>query len=191
MNESPSRALQYGLPAVLLLVGLLVGWIGHSLSNPPGAVPTVSLYGNWRLGCPALSDQKGSCTLQLPVVDSQSGATVANLLMGHSPSGIKLEVTLPLEVLIVPGMGMVVGSDKVRTYHYDTCMPQGCITSISVDDKLMDSLQKAQRVQLLFALPNSKKPYGISVELKGLADAHAAFLNNDGLRHSWWRRLLS
>jgi invasion protein IalB len=190
MNPSPRRALLIGLPVALFL-GAALGWIGHNIVSPPGKEPSVLLYGNWRLGCPALPDPKLSCTLQLPVVDSQSGTTIASLLMGHTPTGLKLEVTLPLSVLIVPGMGIVLDKDKLRGYRYETCTAVGCVAAIPVDDKFMASLQRAQKAQLLFAVPNSKKPYGMTFSLTGFADARDAFLRDEALRHSWWRRLLS
>ena len=190
MNLSLRRAIVIGLPLVLL-AGAALGWIGHNIVSPPGKVPSVVLYGNWRLGCPVLSDQKGSCTLQLPVTDSQSGSTVANLLMGHSPTGLKLEVTLPLDVLIVPGMAIVLDKEKVRGYRYETCTAVGCVAAISVDDKFMASFEKAKNAQLLFAVPNSKKPFGLTFLLTGFSEAHDAFLHDEALRHSWWRRLVS
>jgi invasion protein IalB len=191
MNDSTRRSLLIGLPALLFVVGAVLGWIGHTLMSPAGKVPTVSVYNNWRLGCPALSDGKGSCTMQLPVLDAQSGGSVANLLFGHSPGGLKMEVTLPLEVLIVPGMGLVLDSDKIRTYPYETCVATGCVSTIPVDDKLMASLEKATKAQLVFAIPNAKKPYAVSFPLAGFKEAHDAFLRDDAARHSWWWRLFS
>ena len=183
--------LLFGVPALFLLLGTALGWIGHNLIDPPGRVATVALYNNWRVGCPALSEQKGACTMQLPIVDAQSGTTVASLLVGHSPTGLKMVVTLPLEVLIVPGMGIVLGNDKLRGYRYETCTGAGCIASISLDDTVMASLEKAKKAQILFAMPNSKKPIGLTFALDGFGEARRAFLENDALRHSWWRRLAS
>jgi invasion protein IalB len=191
MNDSLQRALRFGVPVVLFLVGAVLGWVGHNVASPPGKQASVLVYGNWRVGCAPLSDAKGSCTLQLPVVDTQTGTAVANLILGQSPTGLKMEVTLPLDVLIIPGMGIVVGSDKIRAYHYVTCTLAGCIVAIPVDDKLLASLSNAQKAQLVFAIPNNQKPVGVSFPLKGFGEAHDAFLANEAMRHSWLRRLFS
>ncbi len=74
MNDSMRRTLFVGLPAILFVVGAVLGWIGHGALSPAGKVPGISVYSNWRLGCPALSDAKGNCTMQLPVLDQQSGS---------------------------------------------------------------------------------------------------------------------
>jgi invasion protein IalB len=191
MNSPLRRALVIGLPIVLLLAGVAIGWIGHNLASPPEKEPSVVLYGNWRLGCAPLTDQKGSCSLQLPVIDGRSGATVASLMLGHSATGLKLEVTLPLDVLIVPGMGLILDKEKLRAYRYETCTAVGCVAVIPADDKFMASFQKAQKAQLLFVIPNSKKPYGLTFSLSGYGVAYDAFVHDDELRHSWWRRLVS
>lgn len=195
MNVSSRRALilgfLLGVPAFFFLFGIALGWIGHNLIDPPGKVGTVSLYNDWRVGCPALSEQKGACTMQLPIVDAQSGGPIGSLLVGHSPTGLKLVVTVPLEVLIPPGMGLVLGNDKIRGYRYETCTSAGCIASISLNDSLMASLENAKKAQILFALPSQKKPISLSVSLEGFSSARAAFVEDDALRHSWWRRLMS
>src|SRR5690348_17921492 len=106
MNVWLRRAFVLSLPLIPLFLGMLIGWMLHNVFEPPGAVGTVSLYKSWRVGCPALSESKGFCTMELPIVESQSGATVATLLLGASPTGLELEASLPLDVLIVPGLGL-------------------------------------------------------------------------------------
>ena len=189
MNLWLRRAFILSLPFIPLVLGIFLGWMLHNLFEPAGAAGTVTLYKNWRVGCPPLSEQKGACTLQLPITDGQSGVTVASLLVGHSPTGLKMEVTLPLDVLITPGMGIVVGNDKLRGYRYDTCTQSGCIASIPMDDALMSSLENAQKAKLLFAMPSSQKPVALNFDLDGFKEAHSAFLRNDALRQSWWSRL--
>jgi invasion protein IalB len=195
MNVPLRRALilgfLIGVPLFFLLFGTALGWIGHNLIDPPGKVASVSLYNNWRVGCPALSEQKGACTMQLPVTEVQSGGTVANLLIGHSPTGLKLVVTLPLDVLIVPGMGIVLGNDKMRGYRFETCTSAGCIATISLSDPLITSLDKAKKAQILFAMPTAKKPVSLGFSLEGFSQAYAAFVEDDARRHSWWRRMVS
>jgi len=189
MNLWLRRAFILSLPLIPLVLGILLGWMLHNLFEPAGSVGTVSLYKSWRVGCPALSQAKGACTMELPVADAQSGVTVASILVGHSPTGLKMEVTLPLDVLILPGMVIVVGNDKLRGYRYDTCTVVGCIASIPLDESLTTSLESAQTAKLLFAMPNSKKPVALNFALDGFSDARRAFVRNDALRESWWRRL--
>ncbi len=70
-------------------------------------------------------------------------------------------------------------------------MAAGCVSAIPVDDKLMASLAKAKKAQLVFAMPNSKKPFAVTFPLAGFEEAHNAFLRDEAARHSWFWRLLS
>ena len=192
MNDTQRRAVLFGVPIVILFVGLLAGWIGHALVSPPGRTATVATYGSWTLTCPPYSQSKVECTLALPIFDKQSGTTAASLTMGHAPDGLKLAVTVPLSVLLVPGMALTVGSEPMRAYHYDTCTIQGCFAAILVDDKLLASLRSAKQATLEFAVPNKdNRPYALTFPLDGFVDGDDAFQQDEAMRHSWWRRLWS
>ena len=191
MNDTQRRTVLIGLP-IILIVGLLIGWIAHGMVSPPGRTATIATYGGWTLSCPPYSQDKAECTLALPVVDKQSGATAASLLMGHAPDGLKLAVTVPLQVILIPGMALSVGAEPPRPYHYDTCTVQGCIVAIPVDDKLLASLRSAKQATLEFAVPSKdNKPYAVTFPLDGFVDGDDAFLTDEAMRHSWWRRLWS
>jgi invasion protein IalB len=191
MNDSQRRAALVGVP--VLIVGLLVGWVSHALVSPPGRTATVTPYGGWTLSCPPYSQDKADgCTLGLPVTDKKSGLTFASLLMGRAPDGLKLAVTLPLNVYLMPGMALTIGSDPVRPYHYDTCTTQGCLVAIPLDEKLLASLRSAKQAKLEFAMPNKdNKPYAITFPIDGFVNGDDAFMSDEAMRHSWWRRLWS
>jgi invasion protein IalB len=192
MNDSQRRAVLIAGPVLILIVGLIAGWIAHGLVLTPGRAATIATYGKWTLSCPPYSQAKVECTLGMPVVDKQSGATAASLLMGHAPDGLKLAVTVPLSVLLTPGMALTVGSDAARPFHYDTCTIQGCLVAIPVDDKLIASLRAANQAKLEFAIPNKdNKVFAVTFPLDGFADGDDAFLRDEATRHSWWRRLWS
>ena len=192
MNDTQRRAVLIGGPILVLVVGFLIGWIAHSLASPPGRTATVVPYGRWTLSCPPYGPDKLECTLAMPVVDKQSGATAASVIMGHAPDGLKIAVTVPLSVFLIPGMALSVGSDPMRTYHYDTCTLQGCLVAIPVDEKLLASLRSAKQATLEFAIPSKdNKPYAVTFPLDGFVDGDDAFRKDEAMRHSWWRRLWS
>jgi invasion protein IalB len=192
MNDTQRRAVLVGIPILLLIVGLVAGWIAHALVSPPGQAATVATYGGWTLSCPPYGRDKAECTLALPVLDKQSGGTAASLMMGRASDGLKLAVTVPLSVFLTPGVALALGSDPMRAYHYDTCTIQGCLVAIPVDDKLLASLRSAKQATLEFALPSKdNKPYAVTFPLDGFVDGDDAFLRDEAMRHSWWRRLWS
>jgi len=193
MNDTPRRAVLIGVPILTLVVGLIVGWVIHSLESPPGRTATVAAYGGWTLSCPPYSQDKATCTLSLPIIDKQSGSTFASVIMGRGPDGTKkIAVTLPLSVELVPGLALSIGSDAMRSYHYDTCTLQGCVAAITLDDKMEASLRAAKDAKLEFAIPNKEnKPYAVTFPISGFGDGDDAFQRDEGMRHSWWRRLWS
>lgn len=192
MNGQQNRLLRFGVPVLLLIVGVIAGWIGHNLAFPPGRTTTVANFGNWTVSCPSYADGKGSCTMSMPIAEKASGVTFASLIMGRAPDGLKLAVTLPLSVYIVPGMALTIGSEPIHAYHYDTCTLQGCITAISLNDKMLTSLRNAKTARLEFAMPNKdNKPYAVSFSIDGFQGADDAFERDESLRHSWFWRLWS
>jgi len=189
--EQRSGAL-IGIALVTLLVGLVAGWVAHALLLPPGRSGTVTQYGSWTVACSAYSEPKGACTLSLPIVEKQSGTTFANLLVGRAPDGMKLAVTLPLNVYLMPGIALKVGDGPLHTYHYETCTMQGCIVAISLDDKLLQAMRSSKTAKIDFAMPTKdNKPIEISVALDGFDSADDAFNQDESARHNWWRRLLT
>ncbi len=192
MNDMQRPAVLIGVLVLCLLAGLTVGWIIHALVSPPGRTATIATYGKWTLSCPPYNQSKTGCTLALPIIDKGSGATAATLMMGHAPDGMKLAVTVPLSVFLVPGVGLSVGTDPMRPYHYDTCTLQGCVAAVPVDDKLLASLRSAKQAKLEFAMPSKdNKPYAVTFPLDGFVDGDDAFKKDEAMRHSWWRRLWS
>ena len=182
--------LQAGAAVLLFVAGGLAGWIGHSLAAPPDKVGTISVYEDWRLACPALSAKDGSCALAQDIMDSRTGSDIAKLAIGRGKTGLEMIVTGPLDMLIQPGMGVALGSDKIRVYPYQTCTAAGCVAIIPVDGSLMSSMRSTNQGRLLFVLPNTK-PVGLPFSLKGFVSADDAWRNEESRRKSWWRRLWS
>jgi invasion protein IalB len=164
------------LPIVALIVGLLAGWFGHSMMTAkPEDVASIRMYGDWRLACPQPSAAKsGGCAMIEDVLDSQTRSEIAHLALGKNRAGnLEMIVTMPYDVLLEPGMGLSVGSDKIRVYPYQTCNGGGCMATIPVDDALANSLKNAKTARLLFAALNNK-PIGLSFSLNGFDQAYDA-----------------
>jgi invasion protein IalB len=189
-----SAVLLYGLPALLLVVGLIVGWVGHGAAYPTGRTATAANYDDWTLTCPPYTDTKSYCTLAEPIIEPRSKMTVASLTLGRVDGALKMLVTFPLNlnILLEPGLGIVVGSDPMRAYHYDTCTPQGCVAIIPVDDKLLQSLRSSKMIQLVFAIPTKdRKPVSLKFSIASFDKADDAYESSESVRHSWFRRIWS
>ncbi len=121
---------------VALVVGLLVGWIVTSLTSHGDDVATIAIYQDWRLGCPASTDKKLNCELSSDITEAKSHSRVGQIALGIKDDKKVMAITVPLSVLLPPGLGLKFGADAPTTYQYATCSPVGCSVIVPVDDKV-------------------------------------------------------
>ena len=179
------------LTLVVLLLGGVAGWIGRGVLAGPDDVPTVSVYQDWHLLCPALKTKNGSCEISQDVFEQGGGQRLARIIMAkNKDKSMVMYVTVPLQVLLEPGLGLKLGTDQVRVFQYKTCTEEGCLAVIPVDDPIIASLGKAQDGGIDVAQPDGKAAQ-LPFSMKGYTDAYKAFQNNEAKRKSWWRRLWS
>lgn len=187
VNSTLARSL---IAAALLIVGLIAGWFGHKALSAPPDIPLISMYDDWRLACPKLSDKDVSCELQQDVLDAQSHSELARLLIVSDKGVRTLVVTVPFNVLLDPGIGLGLGNDKPQVYPFYVCNGVGCVVRIAYNDDMEKAIANAPQARILFAGLDGK-PVGLPFSLKGFKEASAAFANAEGKRRSWWRRLWS
>jgi len=183
--------------AGIFVVGGLAGWIGRGALAGPDDVPTMSIYQDWRLLCPATSAKDASCEMSEDVIDPASRQQLARIVLGNEVNKDKpkektlvLAVTVPLNVMLEPGLGIKIGGDDVKVYQYKTCMEDGCVSVVPVNKQMEKSLLGAQ-VASIAVVGRDGKPVDLPFSVKGIVDARRAFLNNDARRASWWWRLWS
>jgi invasion protein IalB len=176
----------------VFVVGGIAGWIGRGVLAGAPDVPTIQMFQDWRLGCPASTVKDASCELSQEVISEQAHARVARLVMiRDKDKGMVLAVTMPLDVLLEPGMGLKFDNEDLRAYQYKTCTEEGCVAVIPVDAQLLASLDKAKDASVVVVAEQNAKTVAIPFSLKGYAEARKAFLGNEAKRSSWFRGLWS
>ena len=191
VGDLPPALKRAGILLVVLVVGVVGGWIGRGVLAGPADVPTMRVYQDWRLFCPATKDMNVSCELTQDVIDQRGGTRLARLIMiKEKDKSMILAVTVPLQVLLEPGMGLKIGDDQIRVSQYKTCTEEGCLSIIPVNDQLGASFAKAQQAGVVVAQPDGKA-VELPFSMKGYGEAYKAFLSNEAKRKSWWRRLWS
>ena len=215
MSETPlppkRMSLLGGLPPLvsqilvwlgILLVGGLIGWIGRGFLAGPDDVPSMSVYQDWRLTCPSTADKDATCRLSSDVVDPQSGQGVASIIYGKELEKDKdnpdaepkvtmvLGVTVPLNVLLEPGLGLKLGADDMKVYQYKTCTQGGCTAVIPVDKDTLKTFLGAQVAEVT-VVGRDGKSVPLPVSMKGLPEAYSAYRNSEAKHSSWWWRLWS
>jgi invasion protein IalB len=191
MNSTAARSI---LAVVTLIVGLAVGWFGHKALTSPPDLATISVYDDWRLACPQLSQKDGSCEIQQDVLDAKSHSELARLSIFNVKSDKTLLITVPFNVLLEPGVGIRIGTDKPKFYPFETCNGVGCVVRVAFKDDVAKTFGDAaagnKQIQLVIAGLDGKF-VGLPFSLKGYANGLAAFDSNDSKRHSWWARFWS
>ncbi|MDE1938852.1 MAG: invasion associated locus B family protein [Alphaproteobacteria bacterium] len=191
LSGMPPALWRLILVLVVFLVGGVAGWIGRGVLAGPADVPTMSVYQDWHLLCPAIKTKDGACELSQDVYDQKAGERLARIILAKDKDkSMVMYVTVPLQVLLEPGLGLKLGDEKVQVFQYKTCTEEGCLAVIPVDDQMIASLSKAQDAGIDVAQPNGKGAE-LPFSMKGYTDAYNAFLNNEAKRKSWWRRLWS
>ncbi len=194
MNETQQRTMLFAIPAVLFLIGVVIGWAGHGLVSPPTRTTTIATFGGWTLTCPSYKEAKANCEMTTPVVDGPSKITVANIAVGKAADGMKVVINFPLQInlMLQSGLGLTIGSDAMRTYQYATCTVGGCMAIIPLDDKLHASMRSAKDAKLIFAVPTKdRKPVSMSFPLGAFAEADDAMTHEESIRQSWFWRIWS
>jgi invasion protein IalB len=191
LNSTAARSV---IAALLLIVGLAAGWFGHKALMSPPDLATISVYDDWRLACPQLTQKDGSCEIQQDVLDAKSHSELARLSIFNMKTDKTLLITVPFNVLLEPGVGIRVGTNKPKFYPFETCNGVGCIVRVAFKDDIVKTFDGAstgnQQMQLVIAGLDGKF-VGLPFSLKGYPGSMAAFDTYDAKRRSWWRRLWS
>ncbi len=189
LNSTPFRI---AIGAVLLILGLVLGWFGHKAFSAPPDIPVASQYDDWRLTCPKRSEKDLGCEMQLDVPDDKGQTELARLQIYKPKNSATSEmlVTVPFNVLLDPGIGIVFGTDKPKLYQYEYCGGLGCVVRVKYDADVENAMVAASQAKILLAGLDGKAA-ALPFSLKGFVEAHKAFVSDAAKRRSWWWRLWS
>lgn len=205
MSEKPSvlsKAVQAvaGMPAALrrsllfVLIGLaliIVGWVGRGvLTGPPSDSATVTVYQSWQVICPSAKEKDASCEIVRDVADDKSGQRIGRIAIGREKNKKQesLVMTVPLGVLLRPGLGLRLGGEPVKNFAYATCTADGCVAVTPLDAKLLETLRSSQDGTLILSTPQDRSGVEISFSMKGFVKAHNAYKTGEAKRkYLWWR----
>lgn len=190
----PPIATQAAFGVGIFIVGALLGWIGRGVLAGPADVPTMMVYNDWRLICPARKDKDANCRMTQDVVDSKTGQAIASLVVYKETDKDKktttlLAVNVPLGVALEPGVGLKFGND-MKSYQYKTCLEAGCVATVAYDEALEKSITGTEDAAITVARLDGKS-VALPFSTKGFAEARKAYKNFDAKRSSWWWRLWS
>jgi invasion protein IalB len=185
MNKMTERLV---IGAAALVVGLLLGWAIHGIAGYSTTTELGTTVQDWRLVCPAASVKDADCEMIQDILDSKSHTTIMRVAISKDAGKPVMGVTLPLGVLLPPGVALQWGTQPIKQFPYRTCNTTGCIAEWPIDDKLQASLDAGVDGGVLF-MGLDQKAVKVPLSLKGFRDAQSAYRSNERKRSSWFWRM--
>lgn len=185
MNTMNQRLVVGG---VALLVGVLLGWVGHGLTGYSATTETVTASQDWRTACPPATVKDQGCEIVQDILDGKTHSEIARIVIARDNGKPVIGFTLPLGVALDPGMGLVFGTDPEKAIAYRTCTAQGCVAEIPLDDKIQASLDAGKDGKMLASGLDNRR-VAIPLSLKGFSDAQRVYRSNEAKRGSWFWRM--
>lgn len=138
---------------------------------PGGATSLNETHGDWTVAC-VVQDNNKRCTLSQQQVDAQSRQRMLAIELNASADGLTQGVlVLPFGLALEKGVVLRVDEgEPLPPLAFRTCLPTGCIVSVSFDAAMIDSLRQGKKLQL-DAVADDGKPISFSVSLAGLPGA--------------------
>jgi invasion protein IalB len=138
-------------------------------------ITTTVSYNGWVVTC--VKQEKSApetCSAIFKVIDKKKNATIMSWLVGFNKKKVLLsEIITPTDVLIAPGVELIIDGGKPMKKLYTACGVRGCKTNFPLTKKLRSSLAKAKKVSIsISTLKNRKISFNLGFQGfgKALAD---------------------
>ncbi len=112
-------------------------------------------YKDWTIGCEKLdeSSKKQLCHTFLNVTNKESKKPVMQVAVGYLPgqNNPQVLITLPLGVMLVPGLEFSGGTMKPVRIPYSVCTPNGCTAGLILEKEMVNKLKSGDKGKVKFA----------------------------------------
>jgi invasion protein IalB len=172
-----------------LVIGLVVGWAVRGVAGYSTATDTVTAFQDWRTACPAAIAKDQNCAIVQDILDAKTKSPVARIAILQNKDKRTIVFTMPLGVLLPPGMAIAFGSDPAKVVPYSSCNTGGCLAEVTMDAKLQASFDAGKDGKLQIYGTEGKE-VSIPLSLKGFKDAQDSYRTSEARRVSWFRRMI-
>ncbi|HEY1912787.1 MAG TPA: invasion associated locus B family protein [Vicinamibacterales bacterium] len=181
MSRSTTRSIRLlaVIAAVCLTtVGVLAGQqppprppVSGTQTLPGGASQMQETHGDWRVTCAQPNGQK-VCTLSQQLADQNSRQLVLGIeLVAKTPDTGEGTLIMPFGLALDKGVTLQVddnGAPMVKTFR--TCVPAGCLVSLSLDSAQLTALRKGTVLNVK-ATADGGKETAFKISLTGFGSA--------------------
>ena len=129
-------------------------------------------YNGWVVRCVTKDAKaKEKCTARFTVINKKSKKTLLLWLVGYNKKNVLMtELLTPNNVLIEPGVELLIDKKLPVKTLYHSCGPRGCWSRLVMSKKLRARLAKAKTVSVKVATRNGKI-INFNIGFKGFAKA--------------------
>lgn len=141
------------------------------LSTVQAAPEQDTVFKDWKVNCDQLpgKDEK-ICHIQQLITDKENDNPIMMAAAGYLP-GLELPtfiVTLPLGVLLPPGISLQVDENKSIAFPYEVCDPVGCRAGFDLKEEFLKQFKAGKEAKLTFA-NTQRKSITIPISLSGFS----------------------
>jgi invasion protein IalB len=129
-------------------------------------------FTNWTVMCEELPRSKQKICNVFQNVTNDKGKVVLQVAMGYSPvsSDVQALVTLPLGVMLQPGIEFKGGKADTIRVPFSLCVQNGCIAIIKMTDAMIQAMKSGSKGSIKFAA-TKKQIIEIPISLSGFTAA--------------------
>ena len=154
-------------PAIKIMTSLIIALaLVTSLLAAPEEGKT---FKDWKVNCDTIPDKDEKiCHIQQLITDKENDNPIMMVAVGYLPGLEKptFIVTLPLGVLLPPGLSLQVDENKAIGFPYEVCDPVGCRAGFDIKDDILQQLKAGNQAKLKFA-NMQRKTITVPISLSG------------------------
>lgn len=120
-------------------------------------------FKDWIKECEKLKDPEGKeielCQISQTLTNTEINQPMLKVAAGYVPGkeDAVMIITLPLGVILPPGVQLTVGEGKAARVPITTCLPQGCQAGVQLDKEFTARLKKGSKMIVTFLGPDGKQ----------------------------------
>ncbi len=120
-------------------------------------------FKDWIKECEKLKDPEGKeielCQISQTLTNTEINQPMLKVAAGYVPGKDEavMILTLPLGVILPPGIQLTVGEGKAARVPVTTCLPAGCQAGVQLDKEFTARLKKGKQMIVTFLGPDGKQ----------------------------------
>ncbi|MCK5698078.1 MAG: invasion associated locus B family protein [Gammaproteobacteria bacterium] len=155
-------------PTLLSIIALCFIFISQAQAKPEKG----RTYKDWTVVCEESPKTKKKMCNIFQNVTNDKGKVAMQIAVGYPPEKTTPQalITLPLGVLLPPGVEFLAGSEKATRAPFGVCINNGCIAIVQLDDTLIKGMKGGSKGGVKFVTAQ-QQVIEIPISLSGFTAA--------------------